>query len=238
MVHPAIIQYFKWALGPVLAGYARGFAGKLLEIEKQNRESLVEVAVAGPLPVAKRDRFQQGPQQKMGFTVIDEEPENGRSGARVVDLEIQDQVGIGRIPRHLEEAGGLESRIKLIVCTILTAAIERIGGAGIGKEDLFGSEDGWRDGAWRGGGGLLGKADKRRTKSETDDQSESKTDAAQVKYLLRTKIHSFRQLRQPENVASKAATEKAGGSLATPDSPFESKMRSQATFRPHPGMGS
>jgi hypothetical protein len=132
----------------------------------------------------------------VGLAVIDEELEDVRSGTRVDELEFQDQVGIGGIPRHLEEARALESLIKLVVGTILTSTVERGGEAGVGKEDFFSGKDGRRNGASRGGGRLLGEASHRRKQDETGNKTEFQSEAVQRKFSLRTNIHSFGAFRQ------------------------------------------
>jgi hypothetical protein len=59
-------------------GCSRGLAGEFLEVQQKNQECVFEVGVAGLLPVANCDRLQQGPEQKVGLAVIDEELEDVR----------------------------------------------------------------------------------------------------------------------------------------------------------------
>jgi len=132
----------------------------------------------------------------VGLAVVDKESKGSRAWARVGKPEFQYQVGIGGIPRHLEETRALESLIKLVVGAILTSAVNRGGDAGVGKEDFFSGKDGRRNGASRGGGRLLGEAGKRRKQDETSNKTESQSEVAQRKYSLRTNIHAFGAFRQ------------------------------------------
>jgi hypothetical protein len=81
--------------------------------------------------------------------------------------------------------------------------------------------------------GLLGKCNKWGTKGETDDQSESKTDADQGKYLLKTEIHSFRLLRQPEKCSRRGSNGEGLGVFGDTGPPFEVKLRFQTASRAH-----
>jgi hypothetical protein len=150
------------------------FAGDLQELIENFGQGRVEVFVVGLLQKGQLDRAGDGPEDVVGFAVIDYEAEHGPGIGGAVLLigaggavggekaELEDEVGVGGIGERREIAGGFEGGVELGICAIGISA-EWLGkqatvGAGVRDKDGLGDDELARDWASLIVGGHLRKS--------------------------------------------------------------------------------